>query len=97
MGERNCIKYLGNIYTGRLGAEQSGLSGGPYEVQRNIVSADLFQVVFTNDSGSLNVYRDGLHLPLAADPVLVPQVPACDPENLLSSPVQLGQTEKIAQ
>ena len=24
----------------------------PYEVKRNIVSADLFQVVFTNDSGS---------------------------------------------
>ena len=55
----------------------------PYELKRNIVSADLFQVVFTNDSGSLNVYRGGLHLPLAADPALVPQVPVCDPENLL--------------
>ena len=54
----------------------------PYEVKRNS-ECRLFQVVFTNDSGSLNVYRGGLHLPLAADPALVPQVPACDPENLL--------------
>ena len=45
----------------------------PYEVQRNQHSSALFHIVFTNDSGSLNHYHKGLHLPLAGDSGLIPK------------------------
>ena len=44
----------------------------PYEAKRNQVSAALFQVIFSNDTGSLNFYQNARHLPLAADPSLIP-------------------------
>ena len=45
----------------------------PYEAKRNQVSAKHFQIVFTNDSGSLSLYKKAHHLPLAADPELIPR------------------------
>lgn len=43
----------------------------PYERSVNIANADLFDLVFTNDSGSVAGYGDkGVSLPLAADPRL---------------------------
>lgn len=55
----------------------------PYEVLRNQVSASLFHVVFSNDSGSLHFYRNACHLPLAADPYLIPKGLHCGPRKLL--------------
>ena len=66
----------------------------PYESKRNSISAELFQVVFTNDSGSLHMYKKGQHLPLAGDLELIPKQIIEDPKKLLSFLVQHGQTEK---
>ena len=55
----------------------------PYEVKRNQVSALLFHQVFTNDSGSLHSYRLASHLPLAADPALLPTLCRQSPAKLL--------------
>ena len=43
----------------------------PYETKRNKRSAELFHVVFSNDTGSLNCYQFARHLPSAADPDLI--------------------------
>ena len=41
----------------------------PYEVSVNKANSDLFDLVFTNDSGSVDAYgKKGRHLPLAASP-----------------------------
>ena len=41
----------------------------PYELQFNLDNADLFDLVFSNDSGSVAAYgAKGRHLALAADP-----------------------------
>ena len=45
----------------------------PYETKQNQKSAELFQVVFSNDTGSLHFYRKAQHVPLAADPDLIPR------------------------
>ena len=55
----------------------------PYEAKRNKESAALFQVVFSNDTGSLNYYRMARHLPLAADPDLMPRRTRRRPEKLM--------------
>lgn len=39
----------------------------PYEIRGNVANMDLFDLVFTNDAGSVQDYRErGRHLPLAA-------------------------------
>jgi glycosyltransferase involved in cell wall biosynthesis len=55
----------------------------PYEAKRNQHSAALFQAVFSNDSGSLNLYRKARHLPLAADPELMPLRLNSEPRKLI--------------
>ena len=55
----------------------------PYESKRNSINAELFQVVFTNDSGSLHMYKKGRHLPLAGDLELIPKQIIEDPKKLL--------------
>jgi len=43
----------------------------PYEVSANVANADGFDLVFTNDSGSVAAYgAKGRHLPLAGSPLL---------------------------
>ena len=55
----------------------------PYEARRNRESAELFHIVFSNDTGSLNIYEMAHHLPLASDPDLIPKRPHREPEKLL--------------
>ena len=55
----------------------------PYETNRNKESATLFQVVFTNDTGSLNNYQRAFHLPLAADSDLIPRFSQFSPQKLM--------------
>ena len=47
----------------------------PYELARNRRHAELFQCVFSNDSGSVTAYPAARHLPLAADADLWPGEP----------------------
>lgn len=54
----------------------------PYERGPNRLHAELFQCVFTNDSGSVQAYPAARHLPLAAAPDLLPDLPAALPSRL---------------
>ncbi|MFZ0407319.1 MAG: glycosyltransferase [Cyanobium sp.] len=54
----------------------------PYELATNQRRAELFQCVFTNDSGSVQAYRGGRHLPLAADADLLPEAASLEPSCL---------------
>lgn len=55
----------------------------PYEVSVNKENSDLFDLIFTNDSGSVDGYgKKGHHLPLAASPSIhYREIPDCDDEN----------------
>ena len=55
----------------------------PYETEQNQKSAELFQIVFSNDTGSLDFYRKADHLPLAADNELIPRNANQKPSKLL--------------
>lgn len=65
--DRNIVKRLASV----CGTSAMWVTEDPYELRSNIANMDLFDLIFTNDSGSVAAYaQKGRHLPFAADPGL---------------------------
>jgi glycosyltransferase involved in cell wall biosynthesis/spore maturation protein CgeB len=65
--DRNIVARLAAL----CGTSVAWVTEDPYEQRTNVGNLDLFDLVFTNDSGSVAAYgAKGRHLPFAADPQL---------------------------
>ena len=63
--DRSIVARLAAI----CGTSVAWVTEDPYEQRTNVGNLDLFDLVFTNDSGSVSAYgHKGRHLPFAADP-----------------------------
>jgi len=63
--DRSIVARLAAI----CGTSVAWVTEDPYEQRTNVGNLDLFDLVFTNDSGSVSAYGPkGRHLPFAADP-----------------------------